>query len=210
MDRYQANIAGCVSIVGWFGRVNGEIHDLYFNLIKKTNTLDPHTKITGNMIEDLQRADPFEISKEVVLKVITNKRLLSHGDHDLRQLGITAHETSLLNIEFVDTSRLYNTGTDNNPIALAKLSDFFDLKFWDRSESRSLVQGHSSERDARATLKCYQRTIKLLNKYGRIPMKREIKDYIQNGKTWLDWEKNILHPTILQTPVINEGYHDLS
>ena len=182
----------CVNVCGWVGNKNGQAHDLYFVVIRVRRKLkNPATGITGNQVEDLWDGTPIEEVRDKIKSMLPGRRVVTHGGNDLDLLGID--ETFLQNnrVITVDTSKIFNESGDKQSIGLAKIVKFFDIKFWDRNRPCSLIQGHSSEKDARATLKCYQRAMTLLNNYHQLPSKEEIEHFIFANKTWIDWREEL-------------------
>ena len=183
---------GCVNVCGWVGNKNGQAHDLYFAVIRVRRTLrNPATGITGNQIEDLWNGTPIEIVRETIKSMLPGRRVVVHGGNDLDLLGITRLYLNQQKVTVVDTSTLFNEENESQSIALGKLVKFFEIKFWDRDHPRSLIQGHSSERDARATLKCYRKAMTLLNQYHQLPSRKEIDYFVLTGQNWVDWKKEI-------------------
>ena len=77
------------------------------------------------MLEDLHKADPFNVTQQMIKKVVKNKRIITHAVEDLKHLGITPYDEKMLNVEHIDTAYLFNRNGDEEPMDLAKLADFF-------------------------------------------------------------------------------------
>ena len=111
-----------------------------------------------------------------------------HGGNDLEQLNIKDEELVENGVTILDTALFFSLTSADQPISLVKLCNFFDIKFLDRDNKKSLIQGHSAERDSRATLKIFKRAMALVNEIGYKPSRAEIETSIADNKTYIEWK----------------------
>lgn len=183
MTKEKSKYAGSVCIDGYFGG-KLRIQTVYFTFIKqKTLVINPNVVYSGLYHQDMKRAVPIERVRNVILKIIKDRRVLLHGGggSDLDRVGITAKDIQENNVEVVNTINLFRG------VGLNALSEYYwpgkdHLK---RNSGHKVIDGHSPERDARITLRLYLEYCKGTRNGETIPSERELrKKDIANVELW--------------------------